>query len=277
MKHMSIEAFGRQLITSGDLDPVYIGLTGTKMTTTQLKRWLVAYWCYYSAGVACWLSEHRDQRYWDHMMTAAANEQPTPLGGRWPRSAERRHFRGKQAIDAVSDLAGRYPKPEAMVDYVSEPAPSFTGVYERSREHRGYGPWISFKIADMLDRCLGIPVSFDEAAVFMFKDPALAVDMLWEKRIAPITKTKIGAGERRTRVVANLMKEFADLKAPPLYDRPINIQEIETSLCKWKSHLNGHYPPGKDIHEVREGLALWTPHSETAARMLAAMPDALTH
>jgi hypothetical protein len=51
-----------------------------------------------------------------------------------------------------------------------------------------------------------------------------------------------------------LIKELGDLRAPPRYERPINIQEVETILCKWKSHLSGHYELGKDIIEVRHGL-----------------------
>ena len=51
-----------------------------------------------------------------------------------------------------------------------------------------------------------------------------------------------------------LIKALGTYQAPPQMDRPINIQEVETILCKWKSHLNGHYPTGNDIAEVRHGL-----------------------
>ncbi|GAG17632.1 unnamed protein product, partial [marine sediment metagenome] len=35
------------------------------------------------------------------------------------------------------------------------------------------------------------------------------------------------------------------------------LQEVETVLCKWKSHMNGCYPMGKDTREITEGLAPW--------------------
>lgn len=278
-EHLPIEKFGEALIQSGDLDPVYIGLSAVPVG--QRERWLVAYWCFYHAGAACHLSELEGSRFWSAMMIAARNEKPTPTGERWPRSAERRHFRGRQAIEAVDALRERWElDPEGIPHYIAggedgwnsagEPAAL---VIDRARELRGFGPWIAFKCADMLERCLNVPIVFDEAAVFMFRDPALACDMLWEQRVAPIARTKLNEIERRHRVVSKLAEAFSHLKAPPGRDRAINIQEVETVLCKWKSHLNGHYPLGKDTREVRHGLASWAARCNTAARMLKAMPQ----
>jgi len=47
------------------------------------------------------------------------------------------------------------------------------------------------------------------------------------------------------------MKKY---KAPPWFDRPLNIQEAETILCKYKSHTHGHYPVGKDVAAVKKAL-----------------------
>jgi hypothetical protein len=51
-----------------------------------------------------------------------------------------------------------------------------------------------------------------------------------------------------------LRQHLGKYKAPPRFERAINIQEIETILCKWKSHMNGHYKVGKDTHEIHEAL-----------------------
>jgi hypothetical protein len=269
-QRLEIEQFGRQLIA----------LVGAELPEDQLKRWLVAYWCFYSVGPACWLSEHDGDDFWGHMWDAARNTTETPLGGRWPRGAERRHFRGQQAMKAVDELSERYrPRPDRMVDYIaairtenSRPPMMFEGVFKRAKEHRGFGDWIGFKVADMIDRCGINPVVFDEAAVFMFKDPALAVDVLWERRVGPIARSKFNAIERRHRTVERLIKEFSDLSAPPLRDRAINIQEVETVLCKWKSHMNGHYPLYKDSREIGHSLMEWAEVSETAKVMRARVP-----
>jgi hypothetical protein len=64
-------------------------------------------------------------------------------------------------------------------------------------------------------------------------------------------------------------KSFADLHAGPDYKRPIGIQEVETVFCKWKSHCSGHYPPGKDSIEIREGLHNW---GDSAQEMIKHLP-----
>ena len=52
-----------------------------------------------------------------------------------------------------------------------------------------------------------------------------------------------GAGPHAAAVgwaVGYLTHEFRDLPAPPGWDRPVALNEIETVLCKWKAHINGH-------------------------------------
>lgn len=264
MSPLPIEIFGRKLIRSLDLDPVYVGLVRANLPPKQLRKWLVAYWCFYSCGVASWLSEHKGYEFWDQMMIAAVNKKPTTINTRWPRAAERRHFRGAAAVDAVASLRNKYEGfPSAMVEYIigTKPPPLvFTDVLQRAKEHKCFGPWIGFKIADMIDRCLGIKVDFKDSDVFMFDSPSKAAALVYEERKPP-------GG-----TVMWLIKEFSDLKAPPFFDRRINIQEIETVLCKWHSHAHGKYEVGKDIYEVRHALNQWTNVSKTAARILKVMP-----
>lgn len=278
---LDIETFGRHLITTGDLDPIYIALVRAEragaFSRPQTCRWLLAYWCYYHAGVASYMSELEGEAFWDAMLTAAKNEDETPVGGRWPRGHERRHFRAKIAISSVTSLQARYgEEPERMALYCAGdggPVP-FQAVSKRAQEHDGFGPWIGFKIADMVDRVMGVRVDFDNAAVFMFKDPEKAAMMLWEQREAH--KYPENVKPKREAILSGvteyLIKQFADLAAPPLGDRPVNIQEVETILCKWKSHMNGHYPLWHDIREINGGLAPWAERSEAARAFLAYMP-----
>jgi hypothetical protein len=221
------------------------------------------------------MAQYEGNHYWTAMMTAAINETPSPTGDRWPRGRERRHFRGKQGINAMSDLEYRYKThPEYMVENIIEAAPDYKVLTDQVQTHRGFGPWIGFKVADMIDRCLGIHVDFTEAAVFMFDDPVKAALMVWldYHKLPPGSKPKdrkAAIGE----VVQHLAIAFEDFKAPPLYDRLVDLQEVETVLCKWKSHMNGHYPLNNDIIEIREGLEPWTAHSELAAEFLKGMPS----
>ncbi len=287
-KRLPIELFGRQLILSGDIDPIYIALVGSKLPEDQVARWLIAYWCFYHAGVACYMSEFEGSAFWVQMTHAAFNDveqraTPTNPPGRWPRGHERRHFRAAIACSSVCELAQRYlARPEEMVEVIMgvgfahrAPALPFQAVSARAQVHRGFGPWIGFKIADMIDRCLGVPVTFDNGHVYMFKDPEEAALKLWRLKsnlpdgAKPKDKPAVLA-----QVTAYLVHEFRDLPAPPFADRPVNIQEVETVLCKWKSHMNGHYPINNDITEIREGLYPWTVPCQTARTFLAAMPEA---
>lgn len=275
---LDIVPFGEQLLISGDLDPVYIALHKMELPEDQLHRWLIAYWCLYHCGAACYLSEATGQAFWMRLFDAARNETPAPTGGRWPRGHERRHFRGEQGKEAVRQLNDRYPlKPQQMVHYVAgfheeRTVQRYEAVAGRAQEHRGFGPWMAFKIADMVDRVLGVPVDFTEGAVFMFKDPAKAAEMVWERYVGPVERSKMDLLERRHRVVTMLTERLSTHTAPPLHDRRVNIQEVETVLCKWKSHVRGHYPLFNDIDEIRAGLAQWLPTCATAAAMLHHMP-----
>jgi hypothetical protein len=107
--------FGDALIGAGDLDPVYVALVGAQLPEPQLSRLLLSYLSFYHLGLAAWLSEHEGENYWAAMLTAAQNDEPSPLGGRWPRASERRHFRGAKCVKAVEWLRNKYPEPEAPV------------------------------------------------------------------------------------------------------------------------------------------------------------------
>jgi hypothetical protein len=108
---MDIFKFGDALIRSRDLDPVYCALYGAQLSEPELSL-LLAYLAFYHLGFAAWLSEHEGVNYWQAMLVAAKNETPSPLGGRWPRSSERRHFRGVKCVNAVNWLRRNYLAPE---------------------------------------------------------------------------------------------------------------------------------------------------------------------
>jgi len=263
---------------------VYIALVKLGWPDDKLARWLMAYWCFYDCGFACYVCDKADT-FWGTLHLAAANgvDHPSPVG-RWPRGRERRHFRGHQGIWAVEELKERYPDASTlmMLNGLAEAAPNYNALTKHVKSHRGFGPWIAFKVADMTDRVLGLHVDFTEAAVFMFKDPIKAAIMYWNQRggreASPEIPEGIAYSDLKRDIIPSvcgeLITHFHEAVAPPLDDRPVNIQEVETILCKWKSHMNGHYPLNNDIHEIREGLLRWAPYTEEAADFLAVMPEA---
>lgn len=283
---LSIGVFGAHLLGSNDLDPVYVALRKMEISEAQLHRWLLAYWCCYHTGAASYLSEFEGKEFFEMLNHAAENERPAPTGDRWPRGGERRHWRGAQATSCVEYLINRYDdKPEAMAAYCAGNGGTFREVSKRVQEHRLFGPWIGFKVADMTDRVLGTPVSFDNAAVFMFKDPYRAALMQYELNteipdlvfpdgsVAPRDR-ELGTDAVVNHVADFLLNQFAEFDAPPFGDRKVNIQEVETILCCWKSHMNGHYPLFNDMNEINHGIQPWLRVSKTAQAFYEAMPKA---
>jgi Alpha-glutamyl/putrescinyl thymine pyrophosphorylase clade 2 len=280
MSHLSIEEFGAKLLSTQDLDPVYSALEGARLERPQLLRLCLAYWCFYHLGAAAKLSEQKGRKFWDTFMEAAVNAgEPKP----WPRGAERRHFRGQQAISAVEELADRYALPEdaALGLTGSRDNATFLDVSEAAQSHRGFGPWIAFKIADMRERVLGLPTDFRNCTLGIYKDPrqggALA---FYERELAAQRVVGTYAKEPWTypvndadlaAVIQHYINHFKKYRAPPRGDRPVNVQEVETIFCKYKSHRKGHYPPGKDTLELHHALS--NPHwGKTAAKLKEHLP-----
>jgi hypothetical protein len=284
---LDIYTFGEHLLKSKDIDPVYVVLNNSGWSTELKARWCLAYWCTYHVGVASYVAAHEaPTEYWWTLGEVAQNVKQAPGGGRWPRGKERRHWRGGQAISSFEDLMRRYgKKPEGFVEAVATPvgAPSddrydppwpvgnvpgrgwpaleYKLVAQRVQEHVGFGPWMSFKIADMLEQVFRVPVSFDNAAVFMFKDPKEAALRFWRlKYKLPENARPNDEAEVINKVVAHLQDHFQEFLAPN-ENRFVGLQEVETILCKWKSHLNGHYPLNNDIEELRAAALEWLPHT----------------
>lgn len=271
-ERMNIEEFGSALIMTRDLDPVYVALHGAKLEKAQLYRWLLAYWCFYHMGAASYLSEYGGPDFWNMMDRAAENASGPPVHNqeRWPRASERRYFRGSKCVRAVGWLRNRWPEPEGAVAHVAGMSSGLWAdnvmgfrtektVMEVIGEWPLFGPWIGFKAADMLERCAGIKIQFSPDIGLVYKEPRATLDILVEQR----------GGTPQERY-AEVSEYFRATPAPPALDRGCGPQEVETILCKWKSHLAGRYTVGKDILEVRHALVGW---GETAERLRAAAPE----
>lgn len=251
MEKQTIEQFGGQLLSTLDLDPVYVMLHNAwdqkLMSWAELCQWCVGYWCCYHAGVASWLTEIEPHLFWSGLMDVAQN------GSRkWPRGTERRHFRGANAVNLVTNLEDRYATAEHFVLEVLAHSPrTFKEVARRVQSHVGFGPWIAFKIADMGERVLDFPVDFSDCMLGVYKEPVKGARMACEAWGATEKLTDL---EALVFAVNQLRICFGQRAVPPDFKRPIGVQEFETILCKWKSHMNGHYPPGKDTVELRHSL-----------------------
>lgn len=271
---LSIEEFGKHLLDTNELDPIYVGLRGANMPHEQKERWAIAYWCFYHAGTASYMSQFEGEEFWSWMFIAAHNITETPIGTRWMRGSERRHFRGQTSVKSITDMQKRYGKhPEDMVRQFVCTGVSYEEVAKLVKTHYGFGDWISFKVADMLERIFDCPIDFSQAEVFMFKDPVESAMMLWRQRQRMNKNARPKDPAAVIHEIVSYLEEYFDkYEAPPSLNRPIGLQEVETILCKWKSHMRGHYPLYNDIDDIRKGLEPWLESCEAARRFELAFP-----
>lgn len=268
-KHEVVE-FGRILFESADLDPIYVALNVLNLDENYLSRWLVAYWLFYNAGFAAYAAEHSSFAYWKVLSIAAANIEPTPFGGRWPRGAERRHFRGVVAEKAVAMLSHRYSEPEALLEYLLRGPKDVRAVMGRVQEHYLFGSWIAFKVADMLDAVWGEPIDQTDVSAFLYDTPRKSILTQWEEGLLPIK----GADENSvlTEAMHWLRGELQDCRIPHKHQQPPDWFSLETVWCKHASHLSGHYPLYKDIREIAHGVVPWKEYSSIAKAFAKALP-----
>lgn len=285
---LPIDQFGHLLFRTQDLDPVYVMLTRAGLDFETKSRFCLAYWCLYDVGTAAYAAQLPLKQYpflrgddpnaqteWFWMLLRRAAENldhvQTPFGTRWPRGKERRHWRAENALNSYRDLRLKHKTAESFVTYVLEPEPLDAVLY-KVMHHKGFGPWIAFKIADMLEQCFDAQLAFDESTVFMYQSPREAALRLWQFPAEYVPSSKVNEDECLRKVCGDLLHIFQGHLAPN-GKRPCNLQEIETVLCKYKSHVNGHYPVGNDIQEIRHSLAPWVNICPLAERLLACVPS----
>jgi Alpha-glutamyl/putrescinyl thymine pyrophosphorylase clade 2 len=269
---LRIEPFGRTLLTSGDLDPVYLALNRSGFSYAQTARWLTAYAAFYHCGAACYLSEIEGLAFWDEMDVAAANLTKDPTGQRWPRGRERRHMRGHSAIVAMLEWRQRYgAEPEAMFTYIAGAAPDFLAVYERALEHRSVGDWLGFKIVDLVDACLHGAIDQSDVTPFLYASPVKGLLLAYSREYHQ-HRPETWRWSAVMWMLETLRAAYTDLRVPHHPARPIDLFCLETIACKYGAHQSGHYPLYTDLTEIGEGLAPWAIISPAARRFLAVMP-----
>ena len=254
---LTYNQFGKILILTGDLDPVYVMLARARLDKDVLARFCLAYWLFYHVGVAARIAQRPSKKFF----STCRREYRT-----CPRGTERRHFRGKKGLDAINELERlSHGEPEWVVNFIFGAANDkksrtaidarmpFSKVRDRVLSLPQFGPWMAFKVADMGERVLGYKIDFSDCNLEMYKDPIKGAALV---RYGDPEHSIASKGINQA--IARCKKRFGGMAAPPIvqgvWDRMCGLQEFETVLCKYKSYYNGHYPPGKDWKEIRAAL-----------------------
>jgi hypothetical protein len=243
-KRMTVLEFGNALLDTLDLDPVYVILYKAELGPKLLRRWLLAYSMCYHAGVASKIADSED--FWDTVQKFQDEK--------WPRGRERRHFRGNASQHSINWMRKKFPIPGLAIKSL-EDSGDFVTLKKWILGWPLYGPWIAFKMGDLLERVMGVSIEFSIDDLNFYKEPAEGAKIVKPEWVLKET-------------VGWLNKQFQHRLAPPSFDRPCGTQEAETILCKMKSYLHGHYPIGIDTRELKHALVGWGPLADKLGKCL---------
>lgn len=214
----------------GDVEPMYPAIMASKLPVKTRQRLCFAEGLADHLGLAARMSEGED--FWFNVRSFIDQGQ---------RGGARRHFRGKPAIAALKIMEKRYSDLSTFFKGMPQ---DFYEVRRYIMELPQFGPFSAFKIADMAERTCGVKVDFSKVRLADFSK--------FPQRGAGLAADYVGTGG-----AAALYDRLLDYKwcraAPPLYDRPLNAQELETMFCNY-GHSKWH-PPGYEAKELYKMLA----------------------
>jgi hypothetical protein len=222
--------FSEDAVRTEDLDPSYCMVARAKIDEASKKRFCVGLYMYYDNGLACKMAEYQGEDFWDY----AEKIFPTAH-----RATERRHWRGERgwkSLQAMKKFAGKHP--ETFMDKLF--SPTYMEMRQKIKENLyGFGDYFTWKIADMQDRCFNEKCDFSGAEKHLVKLPIEGFEYM-------------AAQDKRTteplfQYIESTIKDLQHLKAPPYYDRPLNIQELETVACMFHTVVVNNYKVGGDL------------------------------
>lgn len=225
---MNWRQFAVQLFEDEDADPGYMMLARADIPEEQKIRFLVAWVTYYNPGIAaCASIAGSSKRFWEYLFL----QYPTAK-----RASERRHFRGAAGRLALTNWRVQFPNPEEMVAYLF--SDTYFQVRGKAKHVPQIGAYFVWKFADIQERVFRIPCDFTGAESYSPKVPQIGAWMIkseekfWQEgclTVAPIYKM----------IYDHLNKR--QMRSPPWYDRPMNMQEAETVCCVYHQYLGGKY------------------------------------
>lgn len=235
MSKLSVKEFAKIEIESGDLDPDYIFINNVAAGDSRFKAdWIIAKTIIYDSE--------------SELRFLLNNESLETLNYGNERRKHKRH--AKEYLDSIFQIADSDP----LDFFINLPKNAYEAM-EKIKMAKGFGPWAAWKTIDLVGCCLDIEFNFDD---FDFRG---AYDY-------PIKGMLMVAGmdEQKSRNVSDLdyktafrnvidaLGSAAHLKPPCGKRDIINIQEIETILCKYHSYVHGHYEPLEDLKRLKQRI-----------------------
>ena len=235
---MNFADFSRVLIESGDLDPDYIFINKVceknGWGNERKAEWIAAKSVIYnSIGELEFLLHGKNFDDVDY-----GNER-------------RKHKRNAELFwNALYHNAQAHQGFYSMFSKVHEDA---NIALKQLQKFQGIGPWAAWKILDLLNCCLGFNFDFKNVDFRLaYEYPIRGMLLVAGEDEERYKKVSDELYESSMNEVYRQLEEGGILKcaAPPEYIRNINMQEIETCLCKYHSYYHGHYKAGEDIERL---------------------------
>lgn len=255
-ERMSIVDFGKSLIESEDLDPVYVALHNSDLSEDDIESFILAWLMYYHVGVACEIMQ--DDDIMESMMFVAEHNDE------YPRGNQRKHHRKQPAMNCILDMIDKCDDAAGFASWCLSGGVSARSIFGKVCELVGWGPCMAWRVPDLYER-LGISsVKFydDDTDLFFSAGPLHGALLCCET---------YGLNPDPIDAHLYVMEHLGHIKAPPGYERTINIQETETIFCKWKSHMSGRYDIGRDTERSKQQL-IWAENNNLAMDLIKTLP-----
>ena len=246
----SFEDYAQVDFAIGDNDPVYFAVVRARQAWGDewAAKFCVGMLAYYHMGTAVKAADLDGDDFWNYLAGQYATA---------PRGAARRHFRGVAGMASLQSMRLFAPDPTEFFTLMED---TYLGVKDTCQKRlKGFGPYFWLKIADYMDRCLGLEIiDYYGLGKNLSKVPGQAARELFPKFSEPDAFDAACELLGRHRMLA-----------PPTYERFVGPAEVETILCDWLHAKHGTNWLGADLIVKRNALygygdkadqmALWLP------------------
>lgn len=236
MSYTAYRRFARDLVRTGELDPLYTMLYRARKTHGDewVMRFALYMLMFYDPKRAAWIADKEPARYWEYVRDNFNTH---------TRGKERRHFRGANGIDGYTSLQALGSATQAFqVPFQATTYPEFVQALE-SAGVKSFGPYFQLKWCDYATCVFDCDISMSRLPLMLPDPPKKCI-----KKILPHLST--------LDAMYAIKSWIEDLDDPFSGKRKCGFSEAETVACGIDTYLlKGTYKMGDDIRKYHDALA----------------------